>query len=824
MTSIHPLRELNQFLKNVIEFPDSDRNSQEVKEFITRLCTKVLEATVEQLEEFPLIDRFLFLRLARNYKPLAEAQIKVAECYKKIKKGMGVVFKGEGIPFDDEMRDACIENEGCSLVVKRFLELLPDNQPISSILFCVLLNLRYLEASSQEKLYQALYKSEEGNREEYLLLLDKCLRFPRYKYRFSCYPDSKALDLLIQEYDGGFSLLKKADFLFNDHAQDIVDSIREFKNPSRYRTYSVYDAFHEIPLKEQESVLEAAIRLERVWKKSSIKWKKDANVLNIKGSMLRGIAAIPQEHRGWIVDFLLTCQDEEFFKVLVHSWGGFKAIYIFLTYMQWVYDHKNLSAESFRQMLESLPKHFFTKHFFGSIPYSKRRLMTNFVIEKGKKEEVTKDSQPELSQLFHDLVSNNDRAAIQSLFQKIKSGEYRTSFIELFWLVRSFVDLIYSKEAVIEEAYKRKEDYKEMQNELDEWKAVLHPFYTSISFLLDPIFEDGGIPFDAHTIGKCMKSYSDSESYIFTMLNFVNLFPEMGENQTIASTLFFRVMNLNHLNASLKEKLEKALVKSGQMIGDYFLLICKYLSALALDIFPKDAYNSSHSLQKMRLSTYRTSEWSKKKPEGDCAEESQILDILLEESDGGYTLLKQAAVLSCCKYDSTIFPYVKGLKNQQSFFGIPSDVIKDVINDVIYLEGSWGKNEFERLDWNARWDIFTGIVAIPPDKRRSVIAYFDTCLKYCNLLSGNEFGEVRKFNKFIVVYLLLPSLQRLGFPYNAEHLLGELQSYLEDFWWDLYPASTQLAIAKFVIEHQKFLTLGRSFIKAIEIRRKFEGK
>lgn len=315
-----------------------------------------------------------------------------------------------------------------------------------------------------------------------------------------------------------------------------------------------------------------------------------------------------------------------------------------------------------------------------------------------------------------------------------------------------------------------------------EGKAAIRQCYKKVRNLL-PNFLKMDPQFDAPTLNAFLNSYPNHESLSKVVNRFLQLFQQNNQSQKVPGGIFSRLLNLDKLDLPLVDKLYQALSKSGRAINDYFMLLSECIDDLQLNGNSLGLHHKhlEHSSSQDTLSN----SWDDFEVKPESA--APILDILSEESDGGYSLLKRAKFLLpqrgvFCKHPVLMSIYVlKDLPLSKkiyetvlsTYLEIQKTEREDVLADVIALSDAWKCID---PDLNCYDDLkcrmLRGIATIPPDQRRDVYNHVCSYKNYKYYKRVLEDADI-KDNVFIAVYLLLPYMLDLKNEEDFKRLLQE---------------------------------------------------
>lgn len=332
-----------------------------------------------------------------------------------------------------------------------------------------------------------------------------------------------------------------------------------------------------------------------------------------------------------------------------------------------------------------------------------------------------------------------------------------------------------------------------------EGKSAIRECYDRIYRIL-PNFQT--IELKESAIQILQKSYPCN----FDISAFLQLFHERNKSGDLPSSVFSYLIHLDQLDEPMRKKLYAVLAGSGNQINEYFVLIGK-----ALQLNNDLGLTHRHLLDPSEEDTvgYSDDESSDIAMVVDYQLELQILDCLSQESDGGYLLLKKAEFLSIGGVNDLLV-CVKGLKNNFSTaldLNHPTDLLNiylqihprdraDVLMDVLEVRERWNLDSAHE---KIKHDILTGIAAIPPELRETVLALLPTFNSYINLSKILDQHSLREaVNGIIAAYVLFPYLQAQR-SFDVEDWRKILTSILWEKLLDhSLPVFTLTALAHFV--------------------------
>lgn len=333
---------------------------------------------------------------------------------------------------------------------------------------------------------------------------------------------------------------------------------------------------------------------------------------------------------------------------------------------------------------------------------------------------------------------------------------------------------------------------------LKEGKAAIRKCYQILERLL-PDYENSKVDLNDFTVQILSESYLNPD-----VSEFVQLFHKCNQNKTIPSDVFAYLVHFDRLDALMKKMLFEVLSKSMTPINTYFLLLCKSLG-LQNDL----GLTHRHLQYPSEDDTVGSSDEESVDLEVviDYRLELEILKILCQELDGGYSLLKNAEFLSLgnvCDLlraieifkDKRITPQFEN-PLISTFLKINPNDRMEVLMYALEIHNVWEINFIERALFKI--DLLNGIAAIPPECRENVLSLIPTYHSYqalSHILQPVFFKS--GINGFIVAYLLSSYLKS-----NTELMPDQWRKVLTSILWEKFldhslPVFTLTSLACFV--------------------------
>lgn len=359
-----------------------------------------------------------------------------------------------------------------------------------------------------------------------------------------------------------------------------------------------------------------------------------------------------------------------------------------------------------------------------------------------------------LSYILHCFPTDDEKkkvnANIQIICQSILQNSKNISYVDRFFLIRSMHEF----------ANAGVEGYKKGKAAIREcYKSIIENMFVLDTFDSRYMTPNQLAPLDRKMLDTCMQTYQFDTAFLDYF------FPLLQHNETIPQDVFFKLIQLGKIEEPILKQLYEMLKKSGSEACRYLDLIGKGLPELGLNPRLEEVglYHThlKWATEEDTIGSYDLDEYIENAKESDL---NKILNILNEEIDGGYFLLKQAQFLSnnreeliqCILAVRHNFPktstheiYTSPLK---SYLNIdPADRLEVMEIAMIYYDKL--KERFtgkERL----KCQILKEMDVIPKEMWQNV----------CNVINcGKIFNEynsmLRNMNRgFIVAYLLMPSI------------------------------------------------------------------
>lgn len=329
-----------------------------------------------------------------------------------------------------------------------------------------------------------------------------------------------------------------------------------------------------------------------------------------------------------------------------------------------------------------------------------------------------------------------------------------------------------------------------------EGKTAIRECFDRIHKIL-PDFQRGDVDIDDFSL----KIFSQSYPRYFDMSAFLQLFYEMNQKAAIPSEVFSYLVHFDLLDEPMKQMLYGVLSKSGMQINAHFLLICKSLH-LQNDLGLTHRHLLDPSEDDTDHGDYSGDVSTDLDMVIDYKFELQLLNILAQESDGGYQLLKKAEFLSTGGVND-LLECIEVIKNNQrgmaddanrlimTYLQIASSDRLDVLMEVLNLMEKWKMNPSVSLKLN----LLVGLGAVPPESRERILELLPTYKSYEDF--NNILYSYQGNNGIIVAYLLYPNILTQSF--DADSWRKILTSFLWEKLLDhSLPVFTLTSLAHFL--------------------------
>jgi hypothetical protein len=295
-----------------------------------------------------------------------------------------------------------------------------------------------------------------------------------------------------------------------------------------------------------------------------------------------------------------------------------------------------------------------------------------------------------------------------------------------------------------------------------EGKTAIRECFDRIHRIL-PNFQRDDVDIDDFSL----KIFSKSYPRYFDMSAFLQLFYELNQKAAIPSEVFSYLVNFDLLDEPMKKMLYTVLSKSGMQINAHFILICKSLR-LQNDLGLTHRHLLDPSEDDTDHGDYTGDVSTDLDMVIDYKFELQLLNILAQESDGGYQLLKKAEFLSIGGVND-LLECIEVIKNNQSgmaddanrlimtYLQIASSDRMDVLMEVLHLVEKWKMNASVSFKLN----LLIGVGAVPPECRDRILALLPTYQSYEDF--NNILYSYHGNNGITVAYLLYPNFLTQSF-------------------------------------------------------------